>query len=433
MEKVESRSERLETVGNFVVWLKNWDSTRLLKYNGGKGLSSHRLREIVKATRRRFYDSFKEYTIFEDRRIGKLLDRIQEVMGERSMTSSERVKSRRDNQKLMMGRDMMRTAREVLWVRQESTIEDKMIYIGMAWSYHVGNRKGEVSNTGRQKVKDKWGNVLKDHRYMADDWLLVYGDTDVNAGKSIRPWEVTEENVGRLGYAMVEKDTSKPDSKGHKLYANYCAKEGPEGELFEDLLMWCRIAGMESGKPFFSRVLGEHRLVLHGKMLADGIKSIAERHGFNRNNFSVKSLRKGCSNTLELMGIPLSQQCRINRRANPMATSADSYNEVEGVTGAFSFKEDDPRHVTSSVLKKRFPRACSVGGALSKKNRVQTAPYDVIQVEEHEQATSRDQRSEARVKTSRPRVRREYLPEAYVGPSSRGRMRKLAHSIQRPM
>ena len=46
-------------------------------------MSSYDLREIVKATRRRFYDSFKESTMFEDKRIGKLLDRYKKSWGKR--------------------------------------------------------------------------------------------------------------------------------------------------------------------------------------------------------------------------------------------------------------------------------------------------------------------------------------------------------------
>lgn len=345
----------VEIIGNFIVWLRNLSKIDLdILGMEETNLSPFKMKEIVLATRRHFYDSCKNYAPFEDHRLTALLGEIKKDVQGGPGTAHARRNERRLSQKIMFGRDMLTRAREIFWENPESSLIDNMAYMGMAWSWHVGNRTGEVSDTG-PLVEDDLGNVSIDHNYNNRDFTFHNPVT----GVMLKPWEVNNANRDTVDHVKVNKDTSKPDEEGRALYSNSCSKEGHTRELFEDLLSWCTRSGQIEGDLFFSRRAWTGKEVtlkkLTSKLYNEAIKKVAVSFGFNSRNFSGTSIRKASSNTLELFGVPLSQATRINRRANPHATSADHYCDIEAVSGALSFPADDARHINSDRLKREYP------------------------------------------------------------------------------
>jgi len=350
-----SQVNMVEVIGNFIMWLKNLSTVELDNLGiREKSLSPSKLKEIVLATRRRFYDSCKNYSPFEDQRLTALQGEIRKEIQGGPGTALKRRDERRLGQKIMFGRDMLTRAREMLWDNQEASLVDNMAYIGMAWGWHVGNRTGEVSDTG-PPVEDDLGNVSTDHNYNNRDFTFHNPTT----GVMLKPWEIDNANKDTVDYVKVNKDTSKPDEEGKALYSNSCSREGHTRELFEDMVSWCIRSGQIKDDLFFSRRAWTGQEVtmkkLTSRLYNEAIKRVAVSFGFNSRNFSGTSIRMASSNTLELFGISLSQATRINRRANPHATSADHYCDIEAVSGALSFPADDVRHINSDRLKREYP------------------------------------------------------------------------------
>lgn len=268
--------------------------------------------------------------------------------------------------KLPISREFLTTMRQRTMANSAATLDEKMTYVATALAAHIGNRPCEFSQTNARRAKrvdvidPRPQEVTVDHRYRAGDIDFEVGDT----GRFLKPWEVTRENHRTLTYARVQVITQKPDQLGEReLRPNGVRCDGPEGELFWDLVEWCIISGIQEGDFFFSRWQWSTRLKkpqylnrkLQSSDVSKALKNVATALNIDSKHFSCKSLRKFCKTQLEVQGVPNSSINAIGRWKDSSANRV--YGHATSVTGALSL--DNEKTLRVRDLRRMLPPSTS--------------------------------------------------------------------------
>ena len=268
---------------------------------------------------------------------------------------------------LPISREFLTVLRRDTMANPTATLDAKMTYVATALAAHIGNRPCEFSQTsrrGKRKTSDTTLNpldIVVDHRYRAGDIDFEVGDT----GRYLKPWEVTRLNYRTLTYARVQVITQKPDQLGEReLRPNGVRCDGPEGELFWDLVEWCILSGIKKGDFFFSRWQWSKRLKrpqylnrkLQSSDVSKALKQTAQSLNIDSRHFSCKSLRKFCKTQLEVQGVSNSTINAVGRWKDKSANRV--YGHASSVTGALSL--DNNKTLRVRDLRRMLPPSSSL-------------------------------------------------------------------------
>lgn len=310
-------------------------------------LSQSKLKSIWDGVKRDFVENFAEAGVFQAPTViaARRAAHIQTIGGR----TQGRALAEERPITLPISREFLTELRLKTMANPSATLDAKMTYVATALAAHIGNRPCEFSKTSRRgKRKATEANVnpldvVVDHRYRARDIDFEVG----KSGNYLKPWEVTRANYEALTYARVQVLTQKPDQLGEReLRPNGVRCDGPEGELFWDLVEWCMISGIMEGDFFFSRWQWSKNLrrpqflnrKLQSSDVSKALKETALSLNIDSKHFSCKSLRKYTKTQLDVQGVPNSTINAIGRWKDPSANRV--YGHASSVTGALSLDND---------------------------------------------------------------------------------------------
>ena len=171
-------------------------------------------------------------------------------------------------------------------------IDQRMTFLGVAIGLTFLRRVSEYTYDGRSQ-----------HTILAED---VHFISKHNPPVAIPSFDVprTKFELNDVSTMRFIFRTSKTDQGGRGTYLFLQAKNHEEFDLIKCFMHWCKIAGLEVGVPFLSRLYQGRRKTLRPNMVNAALKEIADDFGFQdvRNAFTSHSLRIGGATALIASG-----------------------------------------------------------------------------------------------------------------------------------
>lgn len=196
--------------------------------------------------------------------------------------------------------------------------DNRMVFLGVVMGLTFLRRVSEYAYDHRS-----------DHTIHSDDVHLI---SDHDPPLVVPSFELPEhtrviERVQTMRFTFRTTKTIRAQQR--PLYLFLSRHNPVEYEIMNYYIHWSMIAGLESGKPFLSRVYQGRRKVLRACMVNEALKEIADNFGFRhvRDLFTSHSLRIGGATTLIALGSSRETIQRIGGWS-VAATSSDSIYEL---------------------------------------------------------------------------------------------------------
>jgi hypothetical protein len=177
----------------------------------------------------------------------------------------------------------------ILWVRKyywDNDIDNKMIYIAIALSFHFMLRSSEYISSRTNF-----------HALRSED--IDFLSTENTRHK---PWTVALCSLPILSAILVIR-SSKSDLIGKGRYLHLGRHTTMESELLDDLIWWCINSQIQPADPLLCRYKhNDRRKLLTSRMISIAIKLVAKAFGFDSTFFASHSLRIGGMTTLIASG-----------------------------------------------------------------------------------------------------------------------------------
>jgi hypothetical protein len=181
----------------------------------------------------------------------------------------------------------------VCWVRERlwsGTVDDRMVYVGMAVAFNFMLRVSEYAWTGPRD---------RGHALLTDDVCFTRADHSQQFA-----WEMGRHPVSESGViaATFQFRTSKTHQGGHPRVRTLVGDSPGERQLLTDLEAWCRECGAESGQMLFSRWRhGTHRK-LRDSDVRLWVREAAVANHIPAAGFSPHSIRVGGATEMSAAG-----------------------------------------------------------------------------------------------------------------------------------
>jgi len=188
--------------------------------------------------------------------------------------------------------ELVRALRTTLWLG-DSTVDNKMTYLGILLAYCLCLRVGEYAHDSDSRGK---------HSIRNEDVYLKCKDNIQR-----RPWEFSEQSSFEVTTVMIILRSSKVDNTGRGRYEYISPETELHIECLRDLTWWVKNSKTARGEPFLSRYqVFKGKLsykVLTREMISSALKVGATSLGLDESRISSHSLKIGGPSDMRAAGL----------------------------------------------------------------------------------------------------------------------------------